>query len=92
MATPAFESRHPSPEQQSAPRPDDERHFHHTDHDFPRMEPWLGMMLSSSLAIPLALFVPASFATVVFVVAGALIITGIIMLIAQERRTQRTGP
>ena len=94
MATPAFETRdrNAQQQQQSALHVDDERYFHHTDHDVPRMERWLWVMLSSSLAIPLGMFVPESLTTVLFVVAGALIAAGLIMLIVQERRIKQRAP
>ena len=59
----------------------------HLDDRTPRMEPWLWVLLASAAPALVALYVPHAMRPALFVVTGALMLAGFVMLFVQERRS-----
>ena len=53
----------------------------------PKMEPWLWVLLASAASALVALYVPRPMRPALFVVTGALMLAGFVMLFVQERRS-----
>jgi hypothetical protein len=86
---PATESEAPRPRRrEKAPERDtaDDAVLVHVDERAPKMEPWLWVLLGAVASATLALFVPRPALPALFVVTGALMLVGFVMLFVQERR------
>lgn len=58
---------------------------HHDDHGVPRFEPWLGVAAAAFIPIGVMFMLPQSFVGPMIVLAGVLLLSGVVMLVRQER-------
>lgn len=56
------------------------------EQDSPRIEPWFRVLLAAFAPIAAAFFLPRAAMVPMFVVTGALLVTGFVMLIMHERK------